>query len=137
MDRLFFDTNVLLDVLEKRAPWFPDSTECLARVRRGQAQGAVTAQSLSDITYIQKSTPPATLADTFLRLREFLDIAPMTAGIVDEALTQRLPDLEDGFQLAAAQAWEATHLLTRNQKDFPSDSPLVVQHPADYLRSRR
>lgn len=136
MDRLFFDTNVLLDVLEQRAPWFPDSTDCLACVRRGQAKGAVTALSLSDIAYIQKSAPPSALIDTFKRLREFLDIAPLTANTVDEALALGLPDIEDSFQLASALAWGATHLLTRNLKDFPAIPSLIIQHPADYLRSR-
>ncbi|MDA3872936.1 MAG: PIN domain-containing protein [Kiritimatiellae bacterium] len=136
MDRLFFDTNVLLDMLEQRAPWFPDSTACIACVRREQTKGAITALSLSDIAYIQKSAPPLTLTDTFKRLREFLDIAPLTANTVDEALMQELPDIEDGFQLASALAWGATHLLTRNLKDFPAIPSLIIQHPADYLRSR-
>jgi predicted nucleic acid-binding protein len=137
MDKLFFDTNVLLDVLEQRAPWFPDATDCLSRVRRGQAKGAMTGLSLSDIAYIQKSAPPATLTDTFKRLRDFLDIAPLTGETVDDALVRGLPDIEDAFQLASAIAWGASHLLTRNLKDFSSDCPLVIQHPADYLRSRK
>jgi hypothetical protein len=137
MDKLFFDTNVLLDVLEQRAPWFPDSTDCLALVHRGEAKGAMTALSLSDIAYLQKGTPSATLASTFRRLRDFLDIAPLTATTVDEALTRGLPDLEDGFQLASALAWGATHLITRNLKDFPTDSDLLIQSPVDYLRSRK
>ena len=57
MDRLFFDTNVLLDILERRAPWFPEAVECLALVKSSQCVGAMTALSLSDIAYIQRATP--------------------------------------------------------------------------------
>lgn len=136
MDRLFFDTNVLLDVLEHRSPWFPESAECLARVKRGNCAGALSALSLSDIAYIQKTCSPVVLCDAFLKLRHFLDVAPLTAQSVDAALLRQMNDIEDSFQLEAALHWNATHLITRNVKDFPSDPPIAVMSPADYLRSR-
>ncbi|MCC5845594.1 MAG: PIN domain-containing protein [Verrucomicrobia bacterium] len=134
MDRLFFDTNVLLDVLEKRSPWFPESAECLARVRRGHCVGALSALSLSDISYIQKSASTAKLYESFRLLREFLDIAPLDPDTVDATLARQLPDIEDGFQLEAALKWKATHLLTRNVKDFPLDGSIIIQTPAEYLQ---
>jgi predicted nucleic acid-binding protein len=133
MDKLFFDTNVLLDVLEKRAPWFPEAFECLARVQSGQCSGAITALSLSDIAYIQRATPPSTLVAAFRRLRSFLEVAALTKQTVDAALNLQLEDLEDGFQLEAAIEWGATHLLTRNVQDFPSDAPIRILSPSDYL----
>lgn len=135
MDRLFLDTNVLLDVLEKRAPWFPESTECLARVRNHVCKGAVTALTLSDIAYIQKTASTEKLYATFRLLREFIEIANLDAVAVDKTMTDQLEDLEDGLQLSAALGWKATHLITRNTKDFPSHPLLVIQTPAEYLRS--
>lgn len=137
MDRLFFDTNVLLDVLEERAPWFPEAVECLARVRSDQCRGATTAITLSDIAYIQRATDSSRVYSVFQRLREFLEVATLDAAVVDASLRNRLPDIEDGFQYQAAIAWGATHLLSRNVKDFPSDGLLKVESPADYLAHRR
>lgn len=137
MDRLFFDTNVLLDVLEQRAPWFPESAECLARVRRGQCAGAITVLSLSDIACIQKSISNEKLYAAFHQLRIFLKIAELDTAAVDAALARKLPDIEDGFQLSAALNWGATHFLTRNLKDFPQTEELIIQTPVDYLNLRR
>lgn len=137
MDRLFFDTNVLLDVLEQRAPWFPESSECLALARRGNCIGAFSVLSLSDIAYIQKAASIQNLCASFQILRSFLDIAPMNKTTVDAALARQLPDMEDGFQLEAALQWKATHLLTRNVKDFPRDSSLQILGPAAYLEYRK
>ena len=134
MDKLFFDTNVLLDVLEKRTPWFPESAECLSLVRRGHCKGAITALSLSDIAYIQKSASTEMLYTGFRMLRNFLDIAPLNQTTVDTALARRMSDIEDGFQLTAALNCQATHLLTRNVKDFPMEASLIIQSPADYLQ---
>jgi len=135
MDRLFFDTNVLLDVLEQRAPWFPESAECLARVRRGQSTGAISVLSLSDIAYIQKTVSIDKLYAAFHQLRNFLEIAEVNAATVDATLTRQLPDIEDGFQFAAACNWEATHFLTRNEKDFPQTEELIIQTPVEYLKT--
>ncbi len=44
--------------------------------------------------------------------------------------TNLLLDVEDGFQLEAALHWGAIHFLTRNVKDFPANSPLIIQTPA-------
>ncbi|HSP43100.1 MAG TPA: PIN domain-containing protein [Luteolibacter sp.] len=136
MDRLFFDTNVLLDVLEERAPWFPESAACLALARKGSCVGALSAISLSDIAYIQRKTDSDTIYDVFTRLLEFLEIAPLDDTGVRKAIGRRLPDIEDGFQLESAVHWQASHLITRNTKDFPSDRPLAVVSPADYLEMR-
>jgi hypothetical protein len=136
MDRLFFDTNVILDVLEKRAPWFPESLQCLALPRKGICQGAVTALTLSDIAYIQKVISTSLVYESFQRLRGFMDIADLHGDAVDHALHQQLHDVEDGFQLAAAVHWKATHLITRNVKDFPLDTPVKVLTPSQYLTER-
>ena len=136
MDRLFYDTNVLLDVLECRAPWFPDSSECLAFARVGKCPGAINALSISNITYIQRASPVSVIYSVFQRLREFLDLASLDSAVVDAALARELPDLEDGLQLESALSWGATHLITRNVKDFPSHSSITVLAPADYLERK-
>jgi predicted nucleic acid-binding protein len=112
MDKLFLDTNILLDVLEQRSPWYPESSECLSQVRRGRSKGAITALSLSDI-------------------------APLSAHAVDATFSSCLPDMEDGFQFEAARKWKATHFLTRNLKDFPDNANMKIQDPAGYLRDSK
>jgi hypothetical protein len=135
MDKLFFDTNVLLDVLEQRAPWFPESSACLGLARERKVVGAISAISLSDISYIQRGTDTGMVHNAFSRLVEFLEIAPLNSQVVHGALARRMSDIEDGFQLEAAIHWQATHLITRNLKDFAGDFPLQILQPSDYLKS--
>ena len=136
MEKLFYDTNVLLDVLERRAPWFPESSAVLALARSGECRGALNALSISNISYIQRATPRSEIYSVFQRLRAFLDVAPLDAVGVDAALKKKLPDLEDGLQLESALAWGATHLITRNAEDFPSNASLAVLTPTDFLSRR-
>lgn len=136
MDRLFFDTNVILDMLEERSPWFPEATECLALVRKERCAGAVTAITLSDIAYIQRPADAGKVYAVFKRLLGFLEIAAVDQTVVEATLHRRLADIEDGFQLEAARQWNATHLLTRNVKDFPSDAGIRILTPTAYLEHR-
>jgi predicted nucleic acid-binding protein len=133
MDKLFFDTNVLLDVLERRDPWFPEAVECLGLARAGRCVGAVSAITLSDIAYIQRATDTAKIYAAFEQLVGFLDIATLDRPAVAAAMARRVPDIEDGFQMEAAVRWGASHLLTRNLKDFPRDERLRIVSPAEYL----
>jgi len=133
MDKLFYDTNVLLDVLECRAPWFPDSSKCLAMARYGQCRGAINALSISNISYIQRGTPSGEIYTVFQRLRAFLELASLDSPVVDAALAREARDLEDGLQLESALAWSASHLVTRNVKDFPVDTSITVLTPKDYI----
>lgn len=136
MDRLFFDTNVILDVLEERAPWFPEATQCLALVREGHCAGAVTAITLSDIAYIQRPANTDKVYAAFARLLGFLEIASLDQTVVTATLQRQLADIEDGFQLEAAKQWNATYLLTRNVKDFPDKAGIRILTPSAYLELR-
>lgn len=137
MDRLFFDTNIILDVLEARTPWFPEAAECFALVREGRCAGAVTAITLSDIAYIQRPTDTGRIYAAFSGLLGFLEIAALDQTVVEATLQRQLPDIEDGFQLEAARRWEATYLLTRNVKDFPADAGMRILPPVEYLLVRK
>ncbi len=138
MDRLFFDTNILLDILEERYPHVADSLDCLNQVRTNRIPAAISALSLSDIAYIQRGQPAATLYDAFGQLRTYFVIAPLDQSCVDATLKRRLPDFEDALQWECALSWKATHLLTRNVGDFPANHrKLKALSPYEYLHSIR
>lgn len=136
MDRLFFDTNVLLDALAVRTPFFDDALAALALVEAGQAEGAFSGLSLATLDYVLKTMRTSDKLVRYRELRRFLAVAPLASNEVDQALKRGLPDFEDGLQLESARAWGATHLLTRNVKDFPVNRSLKIIPPAAYLAKR-
>jgi predicted nucleic acid-binding protein len=137
MDRLLFDTNVILDVLDRRAPHLADALQCLATARAGKVQGAVTALTLSDASYVCRKRDFQQILAAFAAMRKYLSVAPISEQEVEKAIARRLPDFEDGLQWEAARAWGASHLVTRNVDDFPKTKALSVLTPAEYLRKVR
>jgi len=50
--KLFIDTNVVLDVLAQREPWFDDSARLLAHIEQGSASGHIAAHTLTTLHYL-------------------------------------------------------------------------------------
>lgn len=135
MDRLFLDTNVLLDVLEGRPAFVGESLRVLSLAKSLRAEADVSALSLSDITYILRKSDQDRVLRFFGELRTAIGIAAVGGGEVDRALASGMADFEDALQWQAAQSWKATHFITRNTSDFPAGEGPVVVAPADYLAS--
>lgn len=133
MDRLFLDTNVLLDVLEKRPAFVADSLRVIGLAKSRKVHAAVSPLSLSDITYILRKSQQATVLRFFEKLREAVEIAALGEWEVDAALAAAMPDFEDALQWQAARNWNASHFVTRNTSDFPSSQVIAVMSPAEYL----
>ena len=135
MDRLFVDTNVLLDVLESRAAFVADSLRVIALAKSQQARAAVSPLSLSDITYILRRSEQGRVLRFFRELRGAVEIAGLGEAETDRALAAGMADFEDALQWQAAHTWNASHFITRNTSDFPGDQGIVVAAPSEYLGS--
>jgi predicted nucleic acid-binding protein len=137
MDRLFFDTNILLDILAKRVSFWGDALEVLYLAKSRTVHSATTALSLSDIFYVMRKEHSQRTRIFFRELRSFMEITPIGGKEVDRALENLLPDFEDCLQWEAACHWNATHLITRNGKDFPFSTKIAVMDAATYLKGIR
>ena len=136
MDRLFLDTNVLIDVLRRRTGFWQEAMMALSLAKEGQVIASITALSLSDISYVLRKGGADEMLSFFTELRLCIDVASLGKEEVDRALADPLADFEDTLQWVAATSWKATHLITRNEKDFPKGGALKVMSPMTYLQSR-
>ena len=125
--RILLDTDVLLDVALAREPHVDSSAAVLKWAQAG-GEAAVAWHSLTNCSYLLKGGRP------FLNnLLKLVDVA--TVGSDDARLALGLPmsDVEDAFQAAAAVAWKADLIITRNLPDY-RNSPVPAISPADFLR---
>ena len=133
MDRAFFDTNILLDVLQRREPFYPASFKALNLAISCRCHGSVSPVSVSDIVYVARKVDRSTLIRFFGLLRSRLDITPVTGVEVDAMLCSKWGDMEDALQYAAAMSWGATCFVTRNTSDFAQLPALPVLSPDEFL----
>jgi predicted nucleic acid-binding protein len=125
--RILIDTDVLMDVALARAPHAEDSVQVLRWAEAG-GSAAVAWHSLTNCAYLLKGNGRAFL----LRLVKLVDVAPVGASDARRALSLPMSDLDDAFQTAAALAWQADAIVTRNISDYRR-SPVPALSPSAFL----
>ncbi len=130
------DTNVLLDVLLKRAPHFASSYEVLHRATAQGADLLTTAASVTDIYYVlRKSGVPDPEIRTGLRnLLTVVRPADVRAEDVRAALDSPLADFEDALAAEVARRLKCDAIVTRNAADFEG-SHVKVLTPDGFLKA--
>lgn len=131
--RVFIDTNILLDVLARREPFFAQSARIWTMAERGEIAASVSAFSFNNIFYIVRKAAGKEKADKALRLSRdvFTTVAP-DRQIMDQALDSEIDDFEDAVQYFSASHSRADYFITRNAAEFPA-SPLPVLSPQEFL----
>ena len=120
--RLMIDTNIFLDVLAEREPFFKDSKAVLDLCENKRVQGFLSASSATDIFYlIRRQLHSVDLA--YKALGSVLDIAKVLTVTNEDVLNaylQRASDFEDCLLATCAKANQCDAIVTRNKKDFLS-----------------
>src|SRR5580700_10316907 len=118
--KVFVDTNVLLDVLAHREPFYADSAQLWTLTETGRISGHVSALSLPNLYYLLRRGKGDKGARKNLRLlRDIFNLVPLDAQIIHQAIDSDIGDFEDGIQFFSAQRAGAAILISRNAKDFP------------------
>lgn len=129
--KALLDTDVLLDVALARLPFAADSAAVL-RWAEADGEAAAAWHSLANCAYLLKGGGRPFLG----RLLQIVEVAPTGTADARRALGLPMADLEDAFQAAAALAWQADVIVTRNTADYRR-SPVVAVAPAEFLRRAR
>lgn len=134
--RILIDTNVILDILQKREPFFTDSYQALRKAIETDTECLVSASAATDIFYmLRKAFHSAQKAkDRIEQLSQIVTFADVQGVDIHTALMRSMPDFEDAVVDAAAERSGASCILTRNIKDFTGSSIPAVT-PTDFIQS--
>lgn len=132
---IFIDANLILDVLQKRMPFYPSSNTVLTYCASGKIKGYLALHTISNIFYILKdyySTKDR--KRLLLGILQFLQIAEIKQNEVKNALLRMdFPDFENCLQDECAKRVHANYIITRNIGDFSaSETPVLT--PIDFLK---
>jgi len=116
---LFLDTNIIIDHLCKREPFYQASrTICLLGISQ-EAKTYVSVSMLTDVYYLlakdRGSQAAQDLIEDGLGFLQYVGISPEDAR---QALAARWPDFEDCLVSLCAEKVKADYIVTRNPKDF-------------------
>lgn len=131
--RLFWDTNVMLDFLGEREPFYLSAAKIATLADKRAIQIVVSSLSYATISYFL--TKYYGLEKTKEKLRKFKVISEISAldeVIIEKGLNSDFSDFEDALQYFCAWQSSCDIIMTRNGKDFRK-SAIPVMSPDEFL----
>lgn len=135
MDRLFVDSDVILDFLLDREPHHISAAHILNMADQGRIILYSSAIALNNVHYIARRILGSQKSLTMMEeLLAIIEVIPTGKHEMLEAIKTGFSDYEDGLQNATAQSVDGLScILTRNTKDYKK-SRLAVMEPMEWLK---
>ena len=132
--KVFLDTNVLLDVIMKRADFVGASTDFLKHCVVKRYDCGFSSLTACNLMYVlRKYLSQIAARDILYRLTNVFSMLDTTAENVAAALIGNNIDFEDEVQLQCAESWGADVIVTRDKDGFRNSS-IKVMTPAEFLK---
>jgi predicted nucleic acid-binding protein len=134
VDIVFADTDVCLDLLAERHPFYNGAARLFSLADQKTIVVAVSSLSFSHIHYLLRKEFSSSEARKILsRFKALVRVLSVDDRIIQLALQSSFKDFEDGIQYFTAEHNKASLIVTRNLKDF-KESVLPVMTPDSYLK---
>ncbi|HBA86957.1 MAG TPA: VapC toxin family PIN domain ribonuclease [Geobacter sp.] len=119
MITVFIDTDIILDLLTKREPFYPHAARLFSRVETKKLKACVSSLIFANLFYIlRKETSAPTAIAILKKLRQLVTVLPVDDKIIAQSLDSGFSDFEDAIQYHTALSKGINYLLTRNVKDY-------------------
>jgi predicted nucleic acid-binding protein len=132
--RVMLDLNVILDVVQRREPFFGASAAILDQAVRGSNLVAcLPGHALTTLHYIVAKYADRQQAGTLVDwVLTHLEVVPQDRAQFVRARSLELDDFEDAALASAAEAAGCELIVTRNVTDFGA-SPVPAITPEEFL----
>lgn len=132
MKKIFLDTNVVIDLLDKRDPFYKAAVTIFTLAYKKKVALYVSPMTYATASYLLRKHGQEQMR---LLLRNFRQLSRVTVAdekVVDDALASSFVDYEDALQYYSALSKNVDVIVTRNVKDF-QHSKIKVLTPDEYL----
>jgi predicted nucleic acid-binding protein len=130
---VLLDTNIVIDFVLARQPFFVEANEIFSRLQNNEFEAFVSPITPINVFYTtRKETDRAT---AFLAIEDLLKAVQITKSnnlICQNALSLGYKDFEDAVQHESAVAENLDAIVTRNTKDF-ANATVKVYSPIEFL----
>jgi predicted nucleic acid-binding protein len=135
---VFIDTNIIIDLLAKREPFYLESLQLFSLADSKQIDLTVSGLSLINTHYILNDVMKLKDARSIIgKFKVLVESHALNDKIIDLALNDLdFKDFEDGIQYYTALESQASSIITRNLKDF-KHSIIPVMSPKEFLAKRK
>ena len=136
MNRIFVDTNIVIDLLAKRQE-YETTAEMFSLGDRGELTIIVSSLTFSHLQYILRKILKEKTLPALRDLELIVTIASVGEKVIKLALNDDdFKDFEDAIQYYSAIESESDIIITRNLNDFKK-SRIPVMTSSQFINSRK
>ncbi|MBR5696146.1 MAG: PIN domain-containing protein [Paludibacteraceae bacterium] len=132
MTHLFLDTNIVVDVLERREPFCYDAVRLFTMAYNKQVQLFISPMTYTTASFLLRKHGIEGMRNLLSNLRQLSHVTTANEQTVDDSLASQFKDFEDAMQYYSALKAKADFIITRNCKDFAS-SRIPVMTATEFL----
>lgn len=134
MEKVFVDTNVVIDLLAKREPFYKDAQDLFTRSDKKEIQLHISSLTFANAYYsIAKHYKSVDAKKYLAKFKVLVTVLPVEDKAIELALASDFEDFEDGLQYFVAMDYACDCIITRNKKDF-KQSKIPVLTAEEYLK---
>jgi predicted nucleic acid-binding protein len=132
---IYLDTNIVLDLLAYRMPFYTDAAKLFSLADKKKLKLSISALCFADAHYILlKQNPYLEVRSILRKFKVLVNVLPLDDKITDLALNSEFRDFEDALQYYTAIENDQDLIITRNQPDF-KESKLPIMTAKEYIKS--
>ena len=120
MKKILIDTNIILDYLINRKPFFENSKKIIDLCVNNIIECYIAAHTITNLFYIlRKYYSYSERKEIILELSKIFTIIPIDHKKINLVLIDKsCKDIEDGLQIECAKEYGLDYIVTRNTPDF-------------------
>lgn len=132
--KILVDTNIVLDVMLKREPFYKSSLEILGLTKRDDVEEYVSASAITDIYYLayRQLRDKEVVKKLMKKLLTVVSVASVSEQEIENALSLEWNDFEDSVQYSVAFVQEMEGIVTRNPNDY-KEAEIKIWKPEELL----
>ncbi len=134
MQKVFLDTNIVVDFLGERDNFYEPTAKILTLADKKKIKIFTSPVSISTVFYLLAKYENSKIALEKIRKFKLLcSISVMDDEVVGKAMNSDFKDFEDAMQYYSAVATNCDLIITRNEKDF-KNALIPVMNAESYLQ---
>lgn len=132
--RILIDTNIVLDVMLKREPFYRMSLEILSLAKKDDVEEYISASAVTDIYYLayRQLRDKGIVKNLMKELLTVVSVASVSGQEIENAISLEWNDFEDSVQYSVAYLQEMDGIVTRNPNDY-KEAKIKIWKPEELL----
>jgi predicted nucleic acid-binding protein len=134
METVFVDTNIIIDLLARREPFYKDAQDLFTLSDNRKIHLCISSLSFANAYYSIVRHHKEVDAKIYLaKFKVLVTVFPLEDKAIELALASNFEDFEDALQYFTALDHRADIIITRNKKDF-KNSEIPVMTAGEFMK---